>query len=218
MEYLRKQRKGRYVFVSSAEVYAGGVGDNKTIEEKDYGYIDVLNNRNCYPMAKRAAENLCEAYLSEHGVDYVIARPSHIYGPTFQERDNSASVQFLKAIMNHRDIILYSEGAQPRSYTYVTDCASGILAVAARGIRGEAYNVSSDSVVTIKEFANICANICGRNVIVKKPNDIEFREKSPVLSQVLSNKKIKDLSWNAYFDIHSGIIHTINILKEKYDE
>lgn len=86
LEYARKNDVGRVLYVSSSEVY-GKKETSASYEEGDYGYVNILNTRACYPSAKRATETLCAAYRDEYGVDFVVVRPGHIYGPTMTEED-----------------------------------------------------------------------------------------------------------------------------------
>lgn len=126
IRHLPSQKK-RLLYVSSSEVYGNKTG-NQPYKEKDYGYVDILNQRACYPSAKRAAETLCTAYGQEYGLDTVIVRPGHIYGPTITETDSRASAQFTQNAIEGEDIVMKSAGMQMRSYCYVLDCAYPILA------------------------------------------------------------------------------------------
>ena len=72
-----KNKGCRLLYISSSEIY-GKKDENTPYNETDYGYVDILNPRACYPSAKRAAETLCVSYGVQYGVDFVIARPGHI--------------------------------------------------------------------------------------------------------------------------------------------
>ncbi|MFQ7094394.1 MAG: NAD-dependent epimerase/dehydratase family protein [Ruminococcus sp.] len=74
----RKNKSNRVVYISSSEVYGSKLKD-QPYQESDYGYVDLLNPRSCYPSSKRASETLCSAYASEYGLDTVVVRPGHIY-------------------------------------------------------------------------------------------------------------------------------------------
>ena len=86
MEYGLAHQMKRLLYLSSGEIYGEGNGDILT--EEYSGYVDCLKPRSCYPSSKRAAETLCISYIDEYGVDAVIARPCHIYGPHFTDSDN----------------------------------------------------------------------------------------------------------------------------------
>lgn len=120
--------KSRLLFISSSEVYGNKTRSDPALED-DYGYVDFLDPRACYPSSKRAAETLCSSYAYEYGVDSVIARPGHIYGPSILPTDSRASAQFTRSAVAGKDIVMKSSGNQLRSYCYTLDCASALFAI-----------------------------------------------------------------------------------------
>ena len=93
LNYSKNNGTQRLLYISSSEVY----GNKKTVEsfmEGDYGEVDIDNIRSSYTVAKRASEMLCKSYASEFGVDCVIARPGHIYGPSAKKADKRISSDF----------------------------------------------------------------------------------------------------------------------------
>ncbi len=205
LEYARHHNVERFMFISSSEIY-GKVGKD-FISETDSGYVDPTGVRSSYPSAKRASENLLISYGTEYGIDGVIVRPSHVYGPTMSKEDNKCVAQFLRSAVNGQDIVLNSSGSQVRIYTYVTDVVSAILYVLLLGNINEAYNISGDDVVSIKELAEIIAEISGCNVFFNG-KDIEKNERI-----VLDNAKISELGWRCDVSLRSGLEKTIEILK-----
>jgi len=211
LKLTQKTEGCRMLYVSSGEVY-GEVDKEK--EEDDYGYVDILSARSCYPISKRAGETLCCSYAEEYNVDVVIARPCHVYGPSSTENDNRASTQFIKKAANEENILMNSKGEQVRSYAYVADCVSGLLTVLMKGICGQAYNVAPKDAISIRDFAEICAQKAGCEVCFLNPNDVEKKERSPISSQILVNEKLCEISWKEQFSVREGIERSIEILKE----
>ena len=128
LDYAKEQGTQRILYISSSEVYGNKPGD-QPFKEGEYGYIDLLNSRNSYSVGKRAAETLCVSYAAEYGVESVIVRPGHIYGPTASPNDNRVSSAWAFQAAKGEDIIMKSDGAQIRSYCYCLDCASAMLKV-----------------------------------------------------------------------------------------
>lgn len=214
LDYLKYNNGKRFLYLSSGEVY--GQGDLKLDEfEEGYsGYTDSLNPRYCYPISKKATECLCSSYTKQYGLDTVIVRPCHTYGPNITQSDSRASAQFFRNVINGENVVLKSTGKQLRSYNYVADCASAILTVLINGDVGEAYNIASpNSRVTIAELAEIIATEGNCKVKFKPYVKKELSEQSPILKQVLSSKKIEQLGWTSAFNIEIGVKHTINILR-----
>lgn len=211
MEYGLQHGLKRMLFVSSGEVY--GEGDGRVFTEDYSGYVDITSPRSCYPSSKRAAETLCVSYMAEYGVDVVIARPCHTYGPNFTESDNRVYAQFIRNVLNGEDIVMKSHGEQFRSWCYVVDCISALLYILLKGEKGEAYNIAdADSNISIRELAEIVANVTGKRVILDVPDEVELRGYNVVTKSIFSTEKIEVLGWQPLTHIKEGIEKTICFL------
>lgn len=213
LRYSLSHKLERMVYVSSGEVY--GDGDVQSWSESDSGYVDPTSPRSCYPTAKRAAENLCSCYCSQFGLDICTVRPSHTYGATFTNSDNRAYAQFIRNAVKGEDIVLKSDGLQVRGYCYVSDCISAMLYTMFYGTKGEAYNISNEnSLISIKELANLTAAACNTKVIFQIPDDQERKGYSIFKHTELDNTKIKALGWKPQTSIQSGIARSVEILRK----
>ena len=210
---VKNTTANRYLYISSSEVY--GNSDKAPYREEDYGYVDILNMRACYPSSKRLAETLCVSYAEEYNKEFVIVRPGHIYGPTITKSDSRASAQFSRMAADGEDIVMKSAGSQLRSYTYVYDCASAILAVLINGEINNAYNISNkDSICTIKDIAEALAKAGGSKVVFEEASDSEKKSFNLMSNSSLNSDKIEKLGWKAAFDLTTGVEQTIEILKD----
>lgn len=193
-DYGRCHGLERLLYVSSGEVY--GEGDGRVFTEDYSGYVDPMNPRSCYPSAKRAAETLCVAYAREYGLESVVVRPSHTFGPHFTEADNRVYAQFITNVRQGQDIVLKSRGEQFRSWCYVVDCVSGILHVLLKGVSGEAYNIADDDAnITIRQLAEHIAGLAGRKVVFQLPEGAEKAGYNLVQKSVFSAEKLRKLGW-----------------------
>lgn len=198
----------RFLYVSSGEIY--GEGDGRVFTEDYSGYVNCTTPRACYPSSKRAAETLCVSYADEYGVDVVIARPCHIYGPHFTNQDNRVFAQFIRNVLHDEDVVMKSNGEQFRSWCYVVDCVNALLHILLKGKCGEAYNIAdADSNVSIREFAEIIAEIGGKRVVIDAPVDDEKKGYNVVSKSIFSIEKLERLGWKAKNHLHEGLIHTI---------
>ena len=206
----------RTLYVSSSEVY--GIRDSgceKWYSEEDFGRVDFLKARACYPSAKRTAETLCASYVQEYGLDVVIARPGHIYGPNATDSDSRASAQFFRDVMADRDIVMKGKGRQLRSYCYVLDCVSALLTVLSFGETGKAYNISNkESVVTIRQLAEEIAKQSGRSIVSIQPSDLEKRNYNPMDSSALNAECLEALGWRGCYDLQAGVGATLEALRK----
>ena len=212
IEYGLKHGMKRFLYVSSGEIY--GEGDGRVLTEEYSGYVNCLKPRSCYPSSKRASETLCVSYRDEYGADVVIARPCHIYGPNFTETDNRVYAQFIRNVLNGENIVMKSFGEQFRSWCYVIDCVSALLFILLKGSSGEAYNVAdANSVVTIRQLAEMLAKIGDCKVVMDVPSDDEKRGYNPVTKSVLSVHKLENLGWRISGSMEDKMMKTINYIK-----
>ena len=213
LRYAKDSGAKRVLYVSSSEVYGKKEGCDP-YHEQEYGFVDLLNPRACYPSSKRAAETLCAAYGAEYGVDTVIVRPGHVYGPTCTDSDNRASSQFPRDALAGKNIVMKSAGSQLRSYCYVLDCVSAMLAVLLRGETGHAYNISNpDSIVTIRQMAQCFADAAGVSLVFDNPTDAEAKSYNLMDNSALDSTALEALGWHGLFDLASGVEATLDAMK-----
>ena len=217
LDYARNGNIDRIAYISSSEVY--GRMDNKMpYKTNEYGYVDLLNPRNSYAVSKRAAETMCIAYKDEYGVDSVIVRPGHIYGPTATKADNRVSSAWAFDAAQGHDIVMKSEGSQIRSYCYCLDCAAAILTILIRGEVAHAYNISNpESIISIREMAEIISKAAGVNLYTAIPNELEKKGFNPMQNSSLDASDLIELGWTGLFDAERGLSHTIEILRESFN-
>lgn len=215
LDYAVKHQTNRFVFASSNEIYGENRGDVELFDEEYCGYINSNTMRAGYPESKRCGEALCQAYISQKGLEIVIPRFTRSYGPTMQMSDTKAISQFIKKGVSSEDIILKSEGKQYYSYTYVADAVSGLLTILLRGECGEAYNIADEqSDIMLKDLASIIAKINGRKVKFEIPDSIEAAGYSKATKARLNGEKLKKIGWKPKYNIQDGIERTIRILKD----
>ncbi len=201
------------LYPSTVEVYGNARGEDVFTE--DYtGQLNLANSRSCYTESKRVSEALCQSYIAEKGVTVKIARLSRVFGPTMLMSDTKASSQFIQKALSGEDIILKSEGMQFFSYTYVADAVSALLFIMLNGEKGVAYNIANDKCNSrLKEFAETCAMIAGKDVCFDLPSETERKGYSVANKAILSTDKISDLGWIGRYAFEEALERTIDILK-----
>ncbi len=214
LDYGHRHGTRRFMMVSSGEVY-GQPSENMVGFSEEYsGYVDPMRSRSCYPSAKRAAETLCASYRVQYGLDTVVARPCHIYGPSQTEGDSRAVSQFFRSAAAGADIVLKSKGEQVRSYCYAVDAASALVTILLMGAGGEAYNIAErHSVVSIAELASLIAAEAEVAVRFEAPEEAERSGYTPVTRGVLRGEKLEALGWLAQTSLSDGIARTLAVLR-----
>lgn len=217
LEYARFHNTKRVLYISSGEVYGEGSQEINSFTEDYSGYVNCTDPRSCYPSSKRAAESMCGSYIKQYGLDVVIARPCHIYGPTMKESDSRASAQFIRNAISKKDIVMKSKGLQIRSYCYVADAVSALLYILFKGETGHAYNIANkNSNVTIKKFAETVASLFGLQIKFEVPDSIEKDGYSKITKAVLDASKLEGLGWRPMFSLKDGIYRTVTILRKEF--
>lgn len=201
------------LYPSSVEIY-GNARENDVFTEDYTGQLNLSNSRACYTESKRACEALCQSYIAEKNVNVKIVRLSRIFGPTMLDSDTKASSQFIKKAINQENIVLKSKGEQFFSYTYISDAVSAMLCVLLNGDNGIAYNVSNENCnVRLKDFAQQCADCCGKDVVFDLPSEQEQKGFSIATYAILANDLIKSIGFIPRYKLKDAINRTIEILK-----
>lgn len=214
LEFGLKKKISRFVFVSSVEIYGKALNAEDIFDENYCGYINCNTLRAGYPEAKRAGEALCQAYISQHGLDIVIPRLSRIYGATMRLNDSKAMSEFIMNGVHGEDIVLKSQGIPRFSYCCATDAASGILYCLLNGKCGEAYNVADSSeILSLREIAEYISSLAGKKVVFELPSETQAKGFSKAINAIMSNDKLQALGWSPKDDTRSGVKKTVEILK-----
>lgn len=208
---IAKQNGARFLFVSSSEVY--GEADAETIKEDTFGALDPFQVRSCYAESKRMAETLCRIYFERFGVETLVVRPFHTYGPGMDLGDGRVFCDFIRNVVEGRPIEIYSDGSAIRSYCYIHDAIEAIWRVFSDSRPGEAYNVGNPgATVSVRELAHTLAKL-----IPERQLEVFFKTReggdylpSRVSRNVPSIEKIRSLlGWVPTVSIKDGFSRTI---------
>lgn len=143
----------RFLFTSSSEVYGE---PRKTPIAED----DLTAPVSTYGVAKLAAEAYCRAFCQEAGLNCTVIRLFNIYGPGQTEK--FVMPKFIARVMDNQPPIIFGNGEQSRSYTFITDAVRGILlAAAADDAVGQTFNIGNDQEISLNELARFIINHSG---------------------------------------------------------
>ena len=175
LDFANEHNAKSVVFLSSMEVYGVVERGEATLKEKDLGWLDLSNIRNCYPESKRLAENMCVCYSDEYGLNVKVARLTQTFGAGANYDETRIFGMIARNILEKKDIVLHTMGGSTRDYCYTTDAINAILTIAVSGEIGEIYNVANPKTnMSIKEMAELVANEFGGGdvkVVLDIPQD-----------------------------------------------
>ncbi|HEY5874432.1 MAG TPA: NAD-dependent epimerase/dehydratase family protein [Ilumatobacteraceae bacterium] len=150
VEACRLAGVGRFVQVSTSSVYGSDAMGDEAMP---------LRPASPYGVTKLAAEHLVLANVEQFDFPALILRYFSIYGP--RQRPDMGYHIFSEALLDDAPIVLFGDGSQTRSNTYIDDCVQGTVLALANGRLGEAYNIGGGAVVSVLEAIEVLAAEAG---------------------------------------------------------
>jgi nucleoside-diphosphate-sugar epimerase len=197
LDCCARHEVAKVLYASSSMVY-GNFDDAKE--------DDQLNPSGSYSIWKIAGEELVKEYNRTTGLDYVIVRPTAVYGP--MDISDRVISKFLISAM--RDETLNVNGAnETLDFTFVDDCATGIV-LASLGHTIGTYNISRSHRCTIAEAANLAVKIVGKGSVNIRDKDKDF----PSRGKLNTSKAQKDFKFDPKIDIDKGLEMYYNWIKD----
>ena len=159
--------KARYLVSSTSEAYGDPLAHPQS--ESYFGNVNPVGPRACYDEGKRFTEMLTSLYVRERGLDGRIVRIFNTYGPRMNPHDGRSVPNFISQSLRGEPLTIYGDGTQTRSYCYVSDMVSGLIAVmfAPPETRGTVFNVGNPDERTIVEFATLIRQMCDSQAPIK---------------------------------------------------
>ena len=190
LESAKKHGVRRFVYISSSMVY----GDFTDQVEEDA----VCNPQGQYGIMKLAGEWLVKDYARRTGMEYVIIRPSAVYGPL--DVEDRVVAKFMLTAM--RGGTLKVNGAnETLDFTYVDDAADGIVAAATMpGAKNHTFNITKSHSVSLLQAAEMIVSIVGSGEIECRDRDIDF----PSRGALNINQARAMLGYDPKVDVHEG--------------
>jgi UDP-glucuronate decarboxylase len=202
---LAKRVKAKILQASTSEVYGDPSVHPQT--EDYWGNVNPIGVRSCYDEGKRCAETLFFDYWRQHKLPIKVARIFNTYGPRMHPNDGRVVSNFVVQALLGRDITIYGDGAQTRSFCYVDDLVDGLVRLMKTSdvVTGP-VNLGNPVEFSILELASkVVALTASRSRIVHRPlPDDDPRQRRPDIS------KAKELlSWSPRTSLEEGLVATI---------
>jgi len=207
---LAKRVRAKILQASTSEVY--GDPDIHPQTEDYWGRVNPIGPRSCYDEGKRCAETLFFDYRRQHRMPIKVARIFNTYGPRMHPNDGRVVSNFIVQALLGRDITVYGDGAQTRSFCYVDDLIDGLirLMTTADAVTGP-INIGNPVEFTIMQLAEKVIALTGaRSKIVKKP----LPENDPRQRQPNIERARKELGWEPRTQLDEGLRKTIGYFEK----
>jgi UDP-glucuronate decarboxylase len=208
---LAKRIKAKVLQASTSEVY----GDPKIHPQtEDYwGNVNPIGKRSCYDEGKRCAETLFMDYHNQNNVKIKIARIFNTYGPRMHPHDGRVVSNFIVQALQNKDITIFGDGSQTRSFQYIDDLIEGLIRFMStdNNVIGP-INLGNPQEYRISELADLILRLTkSKSKIVYLP----LPEDDPVQRQpdISLAKKLLN-NWEPNIQFEQGLINTITYFKK----
>jgi UDP-glucuronate decarboxylase len=207
---LAKRVKAKILQASTSEVY----GDPTVHPQPEsyWGNVNSIGPRSCYDEGKRCAETLFFDYWRQHRLAIKVARIFNTYGPRMHPNDGRVISNFIIQALLGRDLTVFGEGNQTRSFCYVDDLIEGLIRLMAtpEQVTGP-VNIGNPVEFSMLELATLVIELTGsRSRIVHRPlpqDDPRQRQPDITLAEKL-------LSWKPRVELRDGLVRTIAYFEE----
>jgi UDP-glucuronate decarboxylase len=207
---LAKRTRARILQASTSEVY----GDPEVHPQPEayWGKVNPIGIRSCYDEGKRCAETLFFDYNRQHNLDIKVVRIFNTYGPRMHPNDGRVVSNFIVQALQGKDITIYGDGQQTRSFCYVDDLIDAMVKMmnTEEGFTGP-VNIGNPGEFTMLQLAETILKLSGsKSKIVHQPlpsDDPKQRQPNIELAKA-------KLAWQPKVNLEDGLKETITYFKK----
>ena len=207
---LAKRQNAKIFQASTSEVY--GDPEIHPQNESYWGRVNPIGPRSCYDEGKRCAETLFFDYFRQHKLKIKIARIFNTYGPRMHPNDGRVVSNFIIQALKNKDITIYGDGKQTRSFCFVDDLINAMLLImdTSDDLTGP-FNIGNPDEFTIQELAEKIIELTNSSstIVYKSLPEDDPKQRKPDIS--FAKKKI---NWVPKINLTEGLKKTINYFQE----
>ena len=207
---LARRTKARILQASTSEVY--GAPEIHPQPETYWGRVNTVGPRACYDEGKRCAETLFFDYHRQHKLEIKVLRIFNTYGPNMHPNDGRVVSNFIVQALQNKDITIYGDGSQTRSFQYVDDLLEGMLRLmnSPADFTGP-VNIGNPDEFTIKQLAEKVLELIpgSKSKLIYKPlPQDDPRQRQPDIR--LAKEK---LGWEPKVKLNEGLVKTVEYFR-----
>ena len=206
---LAKRLGAKIIQASTSEIYGDPEVHPQT--EEYWGKVNPIGIRSCYDEGKRCAETLFFDYYRQHKLDIKVIRIFNTYGPRMQPDDGRVVSNFIVQALTNKDITIYGDGKQTRSFCFVSDLVEGIIRMmnSPNGFIGPVNlgNPTEFTMLALAEKILKLTNSKSKVVFKPLPSD-DPRQRKPDITLAK-----KHLDWEPTIPLEEGLKETIAYFK-----
>jgi UDP-glucuronate decarboxylase len=207
---LAKRIKAKILQASTSEVY--GDPDVHPQTEEYWGNVNPIGERSCYDEGKRCAESLFVNYHKQNEVRIKIVRIFNTYGPKMHPNDGRVVSNFIVQALQNKDITIFGDGTQTRSFCYVDDLLNGMVTMMETddSVTGP-INIGNPVEFSMNELADLViklTNSKSKIINLPLPSDDPLQRKPDI------TKAKEILNWEPKIHLEEGLKETIDYFKK----
>ncbi|WP_024789495.1 UDP-glucuronic acid decarboxylase family protein [Lebetimonas sp. JH292] len=206
---LAYKYNAKFLQASTSEIYGDPEVHPQT--EEYFGNVNTIGPRACYDEGKRCAETLCSNFKREKNINVKIVRIFNTYGPHMRADDGRVISNFIVQALTNKDITIYGDGKQTRSFCYVDDLVNGLIKMMNSNENGP-INIGNPEEYSIIEVAEKIINLTNPKSKIKFLNKMED---DPKVRKPDIKKAKKLLNWQPKISFNEGLKKTIKYFKEQ---
>jgi len=206
---LASKYNAKFLQASTSEVYGDPLVHPQ--HEEYLGNVNPIGPRACYDEGKRCAETLCSDFKREKNLNIKIVRIFNTFGPNMRKDDGRVISNFIIQALQNKNLTIYGDGTQTRSFCYVDDLVDGLIKMMDSKYFGP-INLGNPEEYTILEVAKKIINFTNSKSSIQFLNKLED---DPKLRKPDINKAKKLLNWYPKISFDEGLKKTIEYFKGK---
>ena len=209
---LAREKKARFLMASTSEIYGDPLVNPQP--ETYWGNVNPIGPRGVYDEAKRFAEAMAMAYRRYHKMDVRIVRIFNTYGPRMRPNDGRVVSNFIVQALQRKPLTVYGDGSQTRSFCFVSDLVSGILALLSAPASEEVatpFNIGNPEERTVGDLASKVLEWTGSSSRIET-RDLPVDDPHVRCPDITRAKNI--LGWHPQVGIDEGLRLTIEYFKK----
>jgi len=201
---LARNAGATLIHASTSEVYGDPLEHPQ--REEYFGNVNPIGPRSCYDEAKRFAEALVTSYARVHRLPVRIARIFNTYGPRMRADDGRVVPAFVTQALRGEDFTVFGDGTQTRSFCYVDDLVSGLLALQEKG-DSRPVNLGNPREMTLIEFAETIRKVVGKGGRVRSVRPLPENDPKQRRPDITRARTL--LGWEPKVSLEEGLAPTV---------
>ena len=207
---LARMAGATLVHASTSEVYGDPLQHPQ--REDYFGNVNPIGPRACYDESKRYAEALITSYARVHGTKFQIARIFNTYGPRMRVDDGRVVPAFVTQALKGEDFTVFGDGSQTRSFCYVDDLVSGLIALFEKG-DSRPVNLGNPVEMTLVEFAEAVRRAVGKGGKVRSVRPLPENDPRQRRPDITRAREL--LGWEPRTPLAQGLVPTADYFRRE---